>query len=379
MTHRELSGTTGPGPNPKKVVLVSFVTALRKHSILLALLLSACTQTPRASIIADALPPEEENSQPQVGGVPAPSVPESEPESEATDPSTPVTNPVWGPEPEPSPAHPLSPFPLPSPKPSHNALGPVLEFFTRHYAQAFGVYDRGWLKNPDKLPNTGNGILKLFQPRDRGYGTLDMVSLITAAGKKIHREMPATESLQIGDISDANGGQLGGHGSHQNGLDADIVFLRRNHRSMDPTTQKTTSTGFDEDFVDSRGVVTKNLDIEANWKLIQILVDTGRVDRIFVDHRIKNAFCAYAVANGRRAKWAETLRKLRHWPNHQDHMHLRITCPEKSLDCKPTSAIPEGDGCELLKDQGEPRTGGFSTVPALYIVPPESVLDEHGC
>lgn len=197
-----------------------------------------------------------------------------------------------------------------------------------------------------------------------------------AAAKELHREFPASESVQIGDVSDSDGGRLGGHGSHQNGLDADIIFLRRNHKVMDPLSEKANATGFDEDFVDANGKITRNFDLEANWKLIQLFVGTGRVDRIFVDQNIKKAFCEYARDRGMREEWTETLRKLRHWPNHQDHLHLRITCPEKSKNCKTFAAIPAGDGCNSLMDKSG-SAAAFSGDALLE--PSELMVDEHGC
>lgn len=148
---------------------------------------------------------------------------------------------------------------------------------------------------------------------------------------------------------------------------------------MDPSSQKANLTGFDEDFVDSRGEVTENFDTDANWKLIQLLVGTGRIDRIFIDKHIKKRFCSYAVERGMREEWSETLRKLRHWPNHQDHLHIRITCPEFSKDCKSIAAIPAGDGCDRLLDPRGSRAGGFSGMSNLFELAPEPALDEHGC
>jgi penicillin-insensitive murein endopeptidase len=257
--------------------------------------------------------------------------------------------------------------------------GGLFTFFTRPFAQAFGQYDRGTLAQPDALKNEGDGYLKLFRQRDRAYGTLDLVTLVGEAAQALRKDYPSVERLQIGDVSAKRGGPVGGHASHQNGLDADIVFLRKDRREMSPTSARANETGFDEDFVDAKGKVSANFDIEANWRLIELLDSTGRVDRIFIDHAIKREFCEYAASKGMRVEWAETLRKLRHWDNHQDHLHLRLTCPANSKDCKPTPPLPPGDGCHPLLERrdGTGNGTGFS-FPGMFIGPARE-SNEHGC
>lgn len=223
--------------------------------------------------------------------------------------------------------------------------------FMRPFGQSFGTFDDGHLEQPDSLPFLGQGFLKIFQERDRTYGSLDMISLIQASAQEIHREYPATEAVQVGDIAKKTGGEIRGHGSHQNGLDVDIAYFRKDRKVMPATGScPGITTGFCEQFVDSKGVVTKNFDIETNWKFIQLLDSSGRLDRIFADRRLKKVFCEYAVAKGMRETWKETLRKLRHWPKHGDHMHVRMTCPPNSKKCRPFPSLPAGDGCASLLD-----------------------------
>jgi len=257
-------------------------------------------------------------------------------------------------------------------------------FFTRNFGQAFGLYDKGRLEKPDTMPLSGDGFLKVFQDRNRGYGALDLLTIVQSAAKEIHRDIPATESVQIGDLSEEKGGTIHGHASHQNGLDVDLVYFKKNHAVMPITGSAKGATGFDENFVRLDGSVTENFDVATNWRFIQILVSTGRIDRIFADSRIKKTFCTYAVAEGKRAEWSETLRKLRHWPDHQDHMHVRLACPANSAGCKPIAAIPAGDGCDaLLKKKGEFfRVEGILN-PAVDRIEDRVDLpgspDDHGC
>ena len=388
--------------------------------------LSACAKRPATGIMIRDVPGANAAAAAdgkKIYATPDPSVETSDPE-----PTTPATNPSpapseapdpfkWirpNPVTSPTPWNPFPNWPFPSPKPSARPVTPpspvpptskwpspkvgpkveptkptttsndrteievpteLLKFFTRSFGQAFGVYDNGRLERPDLLPNAGEGFLKVFQDRNRGYGSLDLISLIEASAKEIHRDLPATEVVQIGDIASRNGGRLGGHGSHQNGLDADIVYFKRDHRPMRASGSEKNPTGFDEDFVDKQGELTANFDIDANWRFIQLLVGTGHVDRIFADSHIKKAFCEYAVAKGMREAWRETLRKLRHWPNHQDHLHVRLTCPANSRKCKPIPPIPAGDGCAPLLDRGR----GIIRMDGFLDFESEPVADEHGC
>jgi penicillin-insensitive murein endopeptidase len=144
---------------------------------------------------------------------------------------------------------------------------------------------------------------------------------------------------------------------------------------MNPDSARANVTGFDEDFVDAKGRVSSNFDLEANWRLVEVLVSTGRIDRIFVDQNIKREFCEYAVSRGLRPEWTETLRKLRHWENHQDHFHIRLTCPAYSNDCKATAPIPPGDGCDSLLDRS--GSAGFAT-PGIFTAP-DFDPNERGC
>jgi len=219
----------------------------------------------------------------------------------------------------------------------------------RPWGQAFGTFDNGHLEKADELPLEGDGYLKVFQERDRGFGSLDLISLIQASSKEIRRDFPAVELVQVGDLAKEKGGNIPGHGSHQNGLDVDIVYFRKDRYVM-PKTKSCPgiSTGFCEQHVDPKGRVKANFDVEANWRMIQLLDSSNRLDRIFTDLRLKKVFCEYAVAKGMRAEWGSTLRKLRHWPKHADHMHVRLTCPPNSTKCKPFAALPAGDGCGPL-------------------------------
>jgi penicillin-insensitive murein endopeptidase len=295
------------------------------------------------------------------------------------------------PNPSPSPFDPLqpwNPYPWlptpPKPNPPKVVNGKIeiptdlFSIFTRNFPQSFGLYDRGHLEHPDMLPLTGPGFEKVFRERDRGYGSLDVITLIEGASQEIHRFLPRVSVVQIGDIAAAKGGPIGGHASHQNGLDADIAFFNTKNTTMPTTGSKSKVTGFATNYVDRKGKVSSEFDVEANWKMVQILIASGHVDRIFADQHIKKEFCEYAVAHGMREEWKETLRKIRHWPDHQDHMHVRIICPTGSTKCEPIAAIPAGDGCDSFLDKIKNGIQSVIRMDGELVDPGEKGDDESG-
>lgn len=42
------------------------------------------------------------------------------------------------------------------------------------------------------------------------------------------------------------------------------------------------------------------------------------------------------------------LRKIRPWYGHDDHVHVRLYCPEGEKACKSQDEPPEGSGCDKL-------------------------------
>jgi penicillin-insensitive murein DD-endopeptidase len=222
--------------------------------------------------------------------------------------------------------------------------------------QAVGFYSDGTLTQAMALPDKGDGFMKLFLSRDRAWSTFDLQAVIATAAAKVRHEFPKSERLQVGDMSNRAGGSIGRHASHQNGLDSDIAYLRVNRRE-----QAIEHNGFDEAFV-KNGKLTENFDIPRNWKLLQILTNTSRVTRIFVDPVIKKSFCEYAKATGQFQSNQETLRALRPWPNHDDHFHVRLSCPNRSPRCVAQDPPPPGDGCNDIEigAQNLPAVGGGS-------------------
>ena len=206
--------------------------------------------------------------------------------------------------------------------------------------QAHGFYAHGALANFSKFDLEGEGFMKLFVPRDRGYATYDLTQVVMMAAAQLHHDYPGGERIQIGDVCAKNGGKLALHASHQNGLDADIVYPRLNHHEQDPQS----IAGYDETFVQN-GKISPNFDEERVWAFIKTVYSTGRLVRIFMDPVIKATLCEYSQKIGEYNSQAELLRRIRPLPLHKNHMHVRISCPQKSLSCIRQSDPTVGTGC----------------------------------
>lgn len=187
---------------------------------------------------------------------------------------------------------------------------------------AYGCSDQ-YLDAAVELPD-----LPLFYVRaqpSQAYGSQEMVDMIVAAGRHMSWVLPDASPFVVGDISRMHGGPLAGHVSHRGGVDVDIGIYRKGGWQH--------PRGFTM-------LAPSQLDVEATWMLISTLLDSGNVDFILLDRGHIRTLKAYTLkkglltedeadrifpAEGTRGTWEQT-GILRHAPNHQDHIHVRVLC-----------------------------------------------------
>ncbi len=208
-------------------------------------------------------------------------------------------------------------------------------------AQAIGFYSQGTLQDALEFNHDGNGYVKLFKWREFHFTTIELTEIVQNSASLIKEKFPQGERLQIGDFSGKTGGHIIGHDSHQNGLDVDLSYYDKQFREQDSNINE-----FQKSYV-FKNLLHEDFDIERNWLLIKTLVDTDKINRIFVDPVIKKAFCDFSKKSGEYNQRIETLRKLRPWQNHADHLHVRLQCPKESPQCITQSEPPIGSGCDL--------------------------------
>ena len=155
-----------------------------------------------------------------------------------------------------------------------------------------------------------------------------LISQVSQHFQELHRAKSPV--LIVNALSRRGGGPLGSHSSHQNGLDADIVYLGEDKWQS----------------VIVKGRVKDDFDYALNYDFFKILTETGFVNRIFVDSRIKRGMCQWVRDQGlmETEEAKEVLTKLRSWSGHDDHFHLRLVCSPFYPRCR-DQTLPQGLGC----------------------------------
>jgi len=218
-------------------------------------------------------------------------------------------------------------------------------------AQPIGGPANGCIAGAKALPLEGQGYEAIRVSRRRYFAHPGTVAFVERLG----REAKATglEIFYVGDLSQPRGGPMpNGHGSHQTGLDVDIWF------TLYPKP-KLASNAREQVFLPSMLRADKQEPDPAHFgaaqiRLLKLAAADPAVDRIFVNPAIKRALCA---SEPNRA-W---LHRLRPWWGHDEHFHVRLSCPPGAASCIGQAPMPPGDGCDAsLAWWFEPKP----TVPA---------------
>jgi penicillin-insensitive murein endopeptidase len=199
---------------------------------------------------------------------------------------------------------------------------------------SIGSYSAGCLMGARALPLNGKGYAVMRPSRARYYGHTKLLEFIESlAGKMQSSRLPL---LLVGDLGRPRGGpMLSGHASHQSGLDVDLWFTMLKKR---PKKKERETRGADS-------YVTRDLKMKRTWnnqhrRLVALAAEAAEVDRIFVHAAIKRDLCQHFP----KADW---LYKLRPWWGHDDHLHVRLKCPEGNVNCQSQEALdPAQDQCE---------------------------------
>ena len=208
--------------------------------------------------------------------------------------------------------------------------GTSLRIYTRKpvsESEAIGPTNRGRLENPVMLPAHRGYVIRTPA---RAYGTEETIRWIVDAVDAVDAKFKHTKVVRVHDISDRNGGRLRDHKSHQNGRDADISYYQK---------QCGANGCRFEDFKSSE------LDVARQWALFEHWLKNGQAEMIFVDYRLQAKLYRYAkrkgVSKSQLDRWIQYPRGkyeprgvIRHFPNHEDHLHVRFVCPYSDLKCR---------------------------------------------
>ena len=170
-----------------------------------------------------------------------------------------------------------------------------------------------------QLPETGPTWQAMRLGRNHHWGNPATIDFIEDLSRTAVRA--GWRGLYVGDIAQARGGPVGGHASHQTGLDVDIWFTPAAAARPQP---RASASGCRR----SACAPPTSGSVNGNWTpshayILEAAARDPRVNRIFVTAPVKLADVRRAPAAATR-RW---LRKIRPWWDHHDHFHVRLNCP----------------------------------------------------
>jgi len=228
----------------------------------------------------------------------------------------------------------LGAFPGAAPRSVHG--GVVTSGAAMRIGRSVGSPTAGHLVGGAHLDDAGYlRIVPSYTPGDVRWGLGPLVGMIDRAARSVRHQYPDAV-LSVGHLSRPGGGEVDRHRSHESGRDADVAFYVKNHLGK---------PAFSERFVPFRGDGTAPswpgavFDDERNWAFVASLLrdPVAHVSHIFVASPLRARLLAYAervgVSPALRARAAETLAQPRGSLPHDDHFHVRISCPGGMREC----------------------------------------------
>jgi len=188
-----------------------------------------------------------------------------------------------------------------------------------------------------------------------------MINMIDRAARDVHRRFPGSV-LDVGDLSQKGGGDLLRHHSHESGRDADLGFY-----AVDPKGRQIHGPRFVKFNPDltSPNHPGARFDLARNWAFVQdLLTDpAARVSHVFIAEWLKHELLAYARTHATRAVYERAALVLMQPHNslpHDDHFHVRISCPhEARSQCVELARnAPHGRARVAHKTHGALKTPG---------------------
>lgn len=193
-----------------------------------------------------------------------------------------------------------------------------------------GHPNRGWQVRAKKLRETGYLKVK-GSSKSNEYGHPALVLMLRRSAKDIARAVPGSVMV-VGDLSSKHGGPLSGHRSHQSGRDADVGFFVRDRHGKSVTLKRFVAFDANGKAKDGSGLV---FDDYRNWLLVQSWVKDQRagLSHIFVSRPLRARLLDYARRHPSFRRYVAEVAPLLKQPEgvspHDDHFHVRISCPRR--------------------------------------------------
>jgi penicillin-insensitive murein endopeptidase len=186
-------------------------------------------------------------------------------------------------------------------------------------------------------------VTPCYEGDDVRWGLEALVSLVEHGARAVRKQFPDSV-LSIGHLSRRTGGDVDRHASHESGRDADVGFYITNQQGK-PI--------YAEHFVRFLGDGTApswpgaRFDDARNWAFVASIVTDPRahVSYVFVASPLRARLLTYAQKIGApyatRVRASELMAQPRGALPHDDHFHVRISCPPFMEACVeyPTRSI----------------------------------------
>jgi penicillin-insensitive murein endopeptidase len=195
------------------------------------------------------------------------------------------------------------------------------------YSRVIGGNNAGCLLAGEALEDNGKGF-QIANPErlNTHYAHPDTLQFIRDLGASLwSRGIP----ILLGDLSLPRGGPFTTrHASHTNGTDFDAWFLIDSRLTERPLTvaEREALTPYSLASLDGNVLITERW-TDKYRIMLQITAENPRTHTVFVHPAIKKKLCENPSHH---KPW---LAKIRPWWGHDEHMHVRLTCPSDSPDC----------------------------------------------
>jgi len=192
-----------------------------------------------------------------------------------------------------------------------------------------GYPNDGWqlrakqLRASDALRIKSNSV-------QHSYGHPALILMLQRSAREVADAYPGSVMV-VGDVSAKDGGALDGHRSHQSGRDADVGFYARDWKGRPFAPERFVAYGADGKATNYPGL---HFDDERNWALVVSWLRDGRagVSHVFVSRSLRERLLAHGRKTSPRAlvdRIANLLRQPKNASAHDDHFHVRISCPAR--------------------------------------------------
>jgi len=217
---------------------------------------------------------------------------------------------------------------------------PAVETLPESHSTSIGTPTEGTLTGGVPLPLRGPGLL--FNPAkdpNARHGTVELVAALVRAAAVVDVRLPGG-TLEVGDLSMPQGGDIPGHVSHRSGRDVDVLFyfLDETGAPADAKAIPVEPSGWGTDYGDLSTADDDRrfqLDVPRTWAFLEALAqDEGsHVNRVFVVEHLRELLLSHARETKAPALAIERVAAWTCQPNfpHDDHMHIRVYCTPQDI------------------------------------------------